>query len=818
MTCMRLSSSLISLFPLVVCAAVSPLENPALNPVDASVAPKHPPLALVADGKPSFAIVGRFREEAAVRGPGGEDLKSFRRDSVRRAADVLVEAFAKCLNARPPVLEADDPAVSECRYVISLGETPWSEKLGMRPAELPREGFEIRTFPGGVAIAGMDGFRVEGFYDRYNWRCGRLTCNGTEQGAIDFVERFLGVRKFTNRGKGLWTIMPRRASLTVEPCAYRDHPRYWTRWPLNENWRGGISSDFFGGEAPKPFDLAKAHPNRLEDIFYRDGSGRLWQDPKDYGKNFLDVTSTNLAEVLVSDFKDFYEKEGEGSYWGTRWAPTTRYLWFGQCDHRAPFDTPRAKALARKNPSACDAASEIYGWFHDYLARRCQREFPGRTLVCMAYSNFLLPPRTIRKFPDNVQMLACLGTPALVRSARYRQTVGRVYDAWNAMCAPDKRCVPYTYDLNYGSASMIVQLLRGRYEGEFLRWAAAHTDTNLVYTCLARGSKEEGAYGNELSSYLVYRAIWNPAFDAAAGTRDFFEATCGAEAAPHLVKICDLLAARWEADYLPTFEKGPYFRFSMNNLECFRSIPYTEFAQLYTSTLDDATTSMMAAELTAAEAKIGSDPDVRRRFDAFAVPFRKTLTDIAVYRQKAGTGSVTITSARTEMPRLNVFTVAGGVTPRGVKTEMRWDGTGLFIWTTSRYAPFGGGKPLGEGASFDLMLAPGQTPTNVYRFQFGANGEREDWRKQLDPPRPTDIGYHADGVRYVSAADEAKKTWTTEIFVPWTALYEGCPKKGDVWKMNFAMRRPDAKNELSSFGPTFGDLYRDDLFVKLLFD
>ena len=819
---MRRSLSAISLLlpALALAEASAPeLANPALPPVEILKVQAHPALTLAKDGKVDFAIVGRFKEELAVRGPGGEELRAFKRDSVGRAAAVLREAFEKCLGCKPPQLEEDDPKVSGFKYVIALGTTKWSEKLGLKPDELPREGFEIRTFPGGVCIAGMDGFRIDGFYDIYNWKCGRLTCNGTEQGAIDFVERFLDVRKFTNRGKGLWTVMPKRTELVVPACAYRDHPRYWTRWPMNENWRSGISSDFFGGEAPKPFDLAKAHPDKLETIFYRDRNGRLWQDPKDYGGNFLDVTNPEFADVLVDDFKAYFANEGKGSYWGTMWAPTSRYVWFGQCDRGFSFDNDRAAKLVRERPSACDVASEIYGNFYDCLARRCQRELPGRTVVLMAYSNYLLPPRTVKRFPDNVQILACLGTPALVRSDRYRKVVGRVYDAWDAMCAADKRCVPYTYDLNYTSRGMIVQLMRGRYEGEFLRWAAAHTAPNLVYTCLAREPRDDASgYGNELSSYLVFRALWNPAFDAAAGTRDFFWTTCGAEAAEHLVRICDLLAARWEADYLPTFEKGPYFRFSMNNLECFRSIPYTEFAQLYTSTIDAGTAASVEAELKAAEGKLGDDPDRRKRFAAFAGPLRKTLDEIATYRQKAGTGSLVLTSTRAEQPRLNVFTVAGTVTPRGVKTEMRWDEKGLYVWTTSRYAPFGGEKPLGEGASFDLMLAPGETPANVYRFQFGSNGEREDWRKQLDPPRPTDVGYHADGVRFVSTADDAKRLWTAEMFVPWKALYERPPKKGDVWRMNFAMRRPDAKNELSSFAPTFGDLYREDLFAKVRFE
>ena len=804
-----------------LCAANAPRElgNRALAPVEALEAPRHAPLQLVKDGKPTFAIVGEFAAEAAVRGPGDMPLSKFGRDSVRLAAAVLADAFFKTTGTRPPVLEADDPKAAAYPLVIALGETRHSRALGMKPLELPREGFEVRTTEKCVVIAGMDGFRIPGMYDVYNWKCLRITCNGTLQGAIDFAERFLGVRKFTNRQKDLWHVFPPLRDLTVPACAYRDHPRYWTRWPMNENWRGGISSDFFGGEAPSPFDLAKAHPDKIETIFYRDSSGRLWQDDKEYGGNFLDVSNMELADILVDDFKRYYDSEGADSYWNPIWAPSTRYLWFGQCDKSILFDNDRVRSLKRENPSACSVMSEVYGHFHEYLARRCQKEFPGRTLVLMAYHEFLMPPKTIRRFPDNVQMLVCHGTPALVGSARYRNLVNRFYDAWNAKCAPDKKCALYTYDLSATQSTVFPTMLRGYFEGQFLKHVRPHSDPHNVYTCLARGHKE-GEFPNVLSAYLVMRALWNPDYDADAGMEEFYRLAFGRKSGDHMVAIYRLLLERWREDYLPKFEKGPLFRQTMDSKQCFRSIPYTELPVFNTTTLTPEVLDAMERELAAAEAALPEGDVYRRRFDIYASHVRRSVASARLYTESVKSGSFAIGREKAELPKLKTYGLIGNVTPRGARMWMRHDEKGVYLSYWSRYAPFGADGPKEQCANVELMLAPGEDPVNVYRIVFLANGEVEDWRRQIDPPRAPDPNYEAKGVRFESKPDDAGRLWTFEAFVPWSAFDEGRPKPGAKWRMNILRTNPsgDRAYGTASLTPTLGDRWRTDLYGLVSFE
>ena len=676
----------------------------------------------------------------------------------------------------------------------------------------------MRTFSNGVAIVGMDAFRIHGTYDEYNWRCRRLACNGTRLGAVDFLERFLGVRRYTNRNYPLWTFAPARKSFTLAPCAYRDHPRFWTRWPAGENWRGGTSTDFFGGESPSPFKLAKDHPDRIEELFYRDPEGRLWQDGGEYGKNFFDITNPAFVDVLVDDFRRHYETHGANSFFDAMWAPSSRYLWFGQCDKGMTLETPRAKALPRKHPATCSTMSEVYGDFYSRLAGRLDQVLPGKTVVLLAYSNYLLPPDGISRFPDNVQILACHGTPALIGNARYRDLVTRFYDSWNSRCAPGRKCVPYTYGLSASSTTIVPALMHGWYYGAFLKAVGPHTAPHLVYSCVSRGMKKD-EFPNILTCHQLFRALWNPECDPEAQMEDFFRHACGERSGEHLMRLFRILVDRWERDYLPGLERGHVFRLSMTPMQSFRSIPYTELPRLNVTTLTAPVLDALERELDAAEAALpADDPDCRSRFDLFAKPFRKAVETTRAYQRTAKAGSFEIGREKAELPPLGRYKLAGGISGSKDKAWMRWDEKGLSLSFLSRHSSFETDKPLDECARVEMLLAPGKNPVESFRLLCGANGEYEDWRRQIDPPREPDKAFAARGVAVGSKVDEKSRQWTLEVFVPWNALDAPPPKPGDEWKFNLVSKRGSSwRTEEYSLTPTLGDVWREDFYATMTF-
>ena len=778
------------------------LDNPALPPVERLDVRSHAPLTLVENSRFRFAIVGRFREEADFRGPEGMPLAKFGRNSVRRAANELGSAFEKCCGAKPSVLEEDDPRTSEFKYVIALGPTKWSEKLGLKPDELPREGFEVRTFPGGVCIAGMDGFRIAGLYDVYNWRCSRLTCNGTEWGAVDFLERFLGVRKFSLREKGDYEIHPPCSSLVVPPVAYRDHPRQLFRSGYNaEGWRVATSSDFFGGEAPSPFDLAKAHPDRIEDIFFRDGTGRLWQHPTIYGKNFLDVTNMRLADILVDDFKAYYAQNGTGTYWKATHAPSSRYLWFGQCDRQVKIENDFARAHRRENPRAvCDANSEIYGHFYKCLAERIQCALPDKRLVLMAYSSYLRAPRTVGRYPDNVQIMACIGTPALAASKVYMGDVRDCYREWNALCA--HKCVPYLYHLSYGGdGGPIPPLMMGLFMGDFLRQIAPDVEDTLYYPCFGQFGRTE-----PLAAYLTYRSAWNPKYDALAGAHDYLTGLFGAEAGEHLFRAVCRMRALWLERYIPEVDKGPYVGRGT------RCIPQLQHEALYVKMLTPDVLAELESAFDAAEKAVAGNKRRERTFKPFAAAFRKCFADARAY-QGIRIGLFDIGRAPTKLPAFRKAYLDDGTRVVSPDAWLSWNERGLTLKLRSP-APFKVGTDLWDGDTFEFFLAPGEKPTNLYQFALASNGKYEDLHMQIDPPRAMDADWNASGLRYVAC--ESDGCWTGELFIPWSALYDAPPKAGDAWRVNLISNRTQP-SEYSSIAPTLNNNRRWKFYSRVTF-
>jgi hypothetical protein len=807
-------------------AATVPLDNPALPPVETLEEPDGGPVELVRDGKLRFCIVGDFAREAAITGPvrGGQTLtiQRFGRDSRKRCANLLRECFSKTVGVAPEIFEFGDPKATNYPCAIICGKCTVTEALGMDPDALPPEGFEVRTFQrqdgapwprAGVAIAGMDGFEIPGFFDDYNWRCGRISCNGTELGGVDFAERFLGVRKYAADDKktGLsWEHFPSVRDLVVAPCAYRDHPRQRMRG-LRTPWRNGTSTGFFGGEFPSPSFLIKMHPDKLEDIFYRDQAGRLWCDAKSYGGNFLDVSNPKLADILVDDFKAYYAKGGDEANWGTTWAPCGEYLWFGQCDKGLNLENEHT---AKIPPAKGEfAMSEVYGHFYRYFAGRCREEIPGKTVVLMAYANYLEAPQSIDSLPDNVQILCCLGSPVFVRSPHFVKMWKETFGGWNRLTA--KKCVPYTYDAGYEEDEAIQQAICGYFEGEFYRALDDFIDPSLTYNCMYRGGAPY-----HYSAYLASRCMWNPDFDVDAAIREYFRLMYGPAAVP-LTDFYYGLLDRWINHYLP---HEPVDGASRKG-----SIPSPNKNVFHFQTFEEGAARRLLALLDKAGESVAPDSEEGRRVTWFSTPFRNQLEDIIAFQHLADT-HLEIPRAKAapaidgdlgdevwKGPWLPAFRRAYAGGDRKVmspETAIAWDDNGLYVAIRSPQ-PYRSADALWKGDSFEVFVAPLEKAANLYQFVIDPDDHYEDYWKQVDPPRGKDVNWRAPEVRH--AARKADDAWTGELFIPWGDLASGeRPKAGDVWRMNLIYNRKSPA-EYTSLTPTQNNNHRIDLYAFVKF-
>jgi len=175
-------------------ATAAPWEAADLNPVTVKGNPKHAPVTIVKAGKPVASIV------VLGNAAGASDLQSFIKQATGAELPIVKEIVA--------------PA-------IVLGDCPQAAALGLESSRLPVEGFAIRSTANAVHIVGRNSGRG---------------ADGQLWGAIEFLERFVGVRWYfppaVEGGPQIGQSVPKTADLTVPPvwifscmCPYES--RFW---------------------------------------------------------------------------------------------------------------------------------------------------------------------------------------------------------------------------------------------------------------------------------------------------------------------------------------------------------------------------------------------------------------------------------------------------------------------------------------------------------------------------------------------------------------------------------------------------------------
>ena len=772
------------------------LENRALPPVTILPAPGHSDVTLVKDGKPRFVIVGEFRKEAAVRGPEGQPLSKFGRNSKYRAAAFLKDAFAKTTGVVPKVREADDPCVKDFDCVIAIGRTRFSDALKVDATKLPREGFEVRTFDKGVVIVGRDEFQEPGVGDKFIWRNGRISMNGTEWGAIDFAERFLGMRRYSPVPEGLWDVVPEIKDLSLRPMAYSDYPRLSMRKPRNWGWRQAEATDLLCVEAPHPFDFAKAHPDKIEDCFYRDARGRLWQHPTSYSDNFFDITNPKFVETLADDYRQYYDRDGLNTYWKASHAPSERCMWFCQVDHGVGIDNVRAKPFLHADmPSMM---SDVYANFYGELGKAIAERLPGKRIIVAAYSNYIRPPRIVKSLPDNVQVETCIGTPVFVRSPKYMDFFFSTVKGWGALTKNYKPCI-YTYDAAYTKDGVIEQTLRGYFEAEFLKKAWPCIDHEFLYSCVNHDNYKVYNW----SGYLTLRALWNPESDPEAILAEYFPLMYGEKAGAILNDFFHLIVKRWTNFYIPYAEEG----------RLYVSIPAPNLKRLYTTTFPAGVLNQLEAMLAAAEKEIAAGSKEAQRFEQFAGPYRKTFRAIRDY-QNIRYPEVRVPQTSAADVGFRAAFAGGEPQTRGTVGRFRWDEKGLYVAYSSPGPYKAEGKAIWKDDCMELMVSPGTKAEKVYQFALSAADQYTDIFRQLDPPRPSDPNWEAKEVRH--SVERKADSWSAEIFIPWTAFEDPAPKAGETWHINLISNRTSPAETLS-VSPTLNNNYRAEMYGRFTF-
>jgi len=425
--------------------------NPELQPRDLTAVtwlktPSHPPVEIVRDGKPVAAVY--------VADPAGRenfDPRDYRYcnspfpPALPRLVHELLEVIRLGTGAEVARIDRLPPTD---RPAIVIGDCEETRQAGIDAAELPIEGFVVKTAPNRVYLVGSTRTMSAGSPGKND---------GTAWAVADFLERMAGVRWYWPAEYGGRSI-PRLASLVIPPVHYRDEPvfrdrtfhpeqnlllplsfaphyatpkalmpaplpfsqgvlpdgeLYVTMAPHLPLMRYGISLPYQpvqqGARASDVAGAAARMKPRVESMFAlkKDGS-------RDYG--VLCYSAPETLEYMLGCCEQTWDKGGNGGLWVT---PSCVNIWFPftpglACNCPACLDTASqyrndrelSASLAAKHGErrAYEIVEQlvherVFGLFGKRLCEAVKKRWPGRKVVYHPWHTDC--PKGV-EFPDNL--------------------------------------------------------------------------------------------------------------------------------------------------------------------------------------------------------------------------------------------------------------------------------------------------------------------------------------------------------------------------------------------------------------------------------
>lgn len=823
-----------ALAALAAAAAPEPYANPALNPVKFKETPKHAGIPLIKDGKLNFVIV---RDGKAEKGTPRHW------QSITLAVEALTDALERTTGQKPEVVDADSEAAEKAPYVIAVGKSSLTDRLGLKPLELPKEAFLVKSFDRGIVIAGHDGSLIPGTYNSMDWS--RYRINGTLNGAYDFIERVLGVRYYY---PGIGIVAPKLANLTVQPLSYTDEPYFRNRYNYaynldfrkgmpwkgvkNENrfdlaWRMAMSTRFNDVcHTPDPHLLLAAYPDRKNTIFFTDTKGYQYYNPATHIGNLMDITNPELAHLLVQAFKKYYDTDGK---WRAPWSdgrrtwypPNSEYVLFGQADtfvHDLISEKNRHLFPASRRNSAAGMLSDLYVNFYIWIGNELKKELPGKRLGVLAYHNYTLPPVVCKNIPDNIDVQVCSGRIVMSKADASQKQWREIFKGWYDVLG-GRQVTAWTYG---AQGTAFTQAIQGRYMRDYI---------NCIRPWLSRDGLFFDASGLRwnyyYSYYAVYRAFWNPDFDYDAALEEHWEKLYGEKAGAALKAFYRLLVEQWEKVYIAGINREPVSSANTN------VTPDRLYRAYNVPTID-----RLEAYLKEALAATAPGSIERQRVEFFAAPWQKDFTAARAYaslvipvyevKQLGGSDRIAIDGKLDEKAwsRAGIIPMqdakgSGAELPSKPQGRLLWDKNGIYLAFTCSGKPVINKGDVWFGSdNIEFFLSPG-TEKEVY-YQFAVS-PGNDWSDAYKVEKPMEAGLDAKwecagAQRAVSVTENG---WTVELFLPFSGMHQRkAPRAYQTWFGNLVNNKlgTDKKPvEYSGYSMTMGNNHNHSLWGKFKF-
>lgn len=303
---------------------------------------------------------------------------------MKQAVDELQHYIELATGARLPIV-TDGEKVEGC--AIHIGQTDFVKAAKLDLGSLKYAGYIITSSGNNILI------------------CGRPE-EGTINGIYGFLRDQVGVRWFMPGD--LWEVVPKTQRLVVNigsrpsnpDFAYRAWPHVFDQWTIRNRLtietKGAPYFPFGHNLQIFPASIyGKDHPEYYP---YYAGERHVPWNGEDCQPC---LTNPDVIRLTVEAIQKYFADYPEASQYSIC---VNDSLTFCLCPKCAALDSPyRSFHGLRSN-------SDSYYWFVDQVARQIAKSNPGKTLGCYAYICAVLPPRIIKRLPDNVAVMVTQDT------------------------------------------------------------------------------------------------------------------------------------------------------------------------------------------------------------------------------------------------------------------------------------------------------------------------------------------------------------------------------------------------------------------------
>ena len=407
-------------------------------------------------------------------------------------------------------------------------------------AAAPRIELEIRK-----GELDIEGFRVS-FPEKNVMRITGGGPLGLKFGALDFCERFIGVR-FLFPGK-LGEYVPKHRTIRVPMKEFSDAPKFYTRmlssFPhpsrmLYNNWlpllRGAPPYRLaFGHNLNKMFSpakYAKTHPE-----YYPLISGKRYiPKPPRLGVHWQPcLTNPGVIDESVRMICDAFAKNPDVRTWS-----------LGQTDGNGWCECPACTAFYPKddkpNRFGAKDRSLYYLTYCNKVAEGVAKKYPEAKLGIFAYNHTSIAPRGFKLHPSLVPVIT-YDRLNWIDPERKRLDLER-QNSWSAI-AKEICWWDYFFTNRYVLPRVVCHHLAKQLREGYAS-GVRHVYAEYIPLGVMQGCSNEQSWGDGPFAYLAYKLLWNPHQDENVILDDWYRTAVGEKAAPHLREYFELIENFW---------------------------------------------------------------------------------------------------------------------------------------------------------------------------------------------------------------------------------------------------------------------------------